>query len=330
MIRDGFAQLHAIVLAGGVGRRMREMVRFYAGREVPKQYCGFGCEQTLLQATVKRTTRIVDPRRVTVVVGEAWESLARSQLQEFPGIAILAQPEDRGTGTGLLWPLVELAGRVPDAVVLVTPVDHAILDERAYWRGILTAYEAVSSGQAGIVLLGAHADTARTDYGWIVPASPDGAPLQPVEEFVEKPPRAQAQRLLRRGALWNTMVLVARAGALEDLLGGHRPDNVSCLRRACAVEPASREGAVRRAYETLERVDLSHDVFTAVRNLHVVRWPCCVGWSDVGVPERMADFLHHRKEEKGENGDSPEGAEAAAEPVLTALPRAAEPQQEER
>jgi len=286
----------AIVLAGGIGERLREMTRLFAERPLPKQFCGFGRPRTLLQSTVTRVTRAVPASRTTVVVQKCWEAVARAQLPEHQGVGILAQPCDRGTAAAVLLALVCTQPGAGDAPVLLTPSDHGFMDDTAFLRGVAVACESVAADRAGIVLLGAQSDSPRTDYGWIVPSARGGPDVRQVAEFVEKPAPPRARALLRAGALWNTMVLIAGAGALLDLYRKRRPEDVAILQRA-RVEGHAR---LRQAFESLPQADFSRDVLAGAPDLFVLPLPDGAGWTDLGTPERMQEFLGHGRGFNGE------------------------------
>jgi mannose-1-phosphate guanylyltransferase len=276
--------LHAIVLAGGSGRRLAGLTG-----GVPKQFCDFGGPRTLLQETLARLAPLAPPIRTAVVVQETHRELATGQLRAHPGVALLAQPADRGTAAGLFLGLAHVLARDPDAFVLMTPSDHGVGDARAYAAGILAARRAAESATA--VLLGAEADEPRPDYGWIVPGAPAPGGARRVETFVEKPGPAEAAALRARGAFFSTMVLVARARSLLGLLRRERPALAAAFDALAVLPAGARELHLRRAYAFLPACDLSREILASAPGLAVVRWPSSVGWTDLGTPERVAEWF---------------------------------------
>lgn len=291
--------LHAIVLAGGSGRRLAALTERIHGRPTPKQYCAFGGRRTLIQETLARLAPLVPGHRTAVVVQESHEDVARAQLCRCAGVTVLAQPSDRGTGSGLLRALVHVLGRDPGALVLVTPSDHGVRDRDAYLRGIVAACDATDVASA--VLLGYDADAPRTDYGWIVPGAEIRPGVRRVAAFVEKPGSAEAVALEAQGALCSTMVLVARGEALLRLFERARPGLAAILEPLAALPRGAREIHLRRAYALLPPCDFSRDILAPAGDLAVVRWPAKVGWTDLGTPERVAEWM----------GEAPEAAALA-------------------
>jgi mannose-1-phosphate guanylyltransferase len=99
-----------------------------------------------------------------------------------------------------------------------------------------------------------------------------------------------ALALYRIGALWNTMVTVARARTLLQLYRLYQPEFSSVFVQALRVDAPSRARWLAAAYETLEPVDFSRDLVSVARGLSTAVWPSAMGWSDLGTPERLAEW----------------------------------------
>lgn len=177
--------------------------------------------------------------------------------------------------------------RRPDAFVLMTPSDHAVARPWQFRAGVTIAMDVVATGRAGVVLFGAEPDHASTDYGWIM-AGPSHSPVRPVDTFVEKPTLEKADRLLRSGAVWNTMVLLARASALEQLFIQHTPELAFVFTHARKLPASTRRAFLADCYPHLPVADFSRDVLTPASGLSLYTWPASMGWSDLGTPERFA------------------------------------------
>jgi mannose-1-phosphate guanylyltransferase len=290
--------LWAIVLAGGFGRRMKDVIHALTGAHLPKQFCRFGSSRSLLQETITRLQPLIPTDRTVLVVDATFEMLSRAQTSEWPDLRTVVQPLERGTGPGTLLPLVHVLLRDPEATLVLTPSDHGIADVRCFQDGVLRAAESLLRDRRRVVLLGVTPDAPATDYGWIVPAAPPRGARQtgvrPVAEFVEKPPPGVARRLLERGALWNTLILVTRARTLLGLFRRHLRELASFFTIYAGLAPSDRDAWLRERYHSLPRVDFSHDLLAVARNLSVVNCPAAMGWADLGSPERLFDWLSRR------------------------------------
>jgi mannose-1-phosphate guanylyltransferase len=99
-----YDRLWAVVLAAGEGTRLAALTRTLYGTAVPKQFAPLLGERTMLQLTIDRIAPLVPAERTVVVVDQTQESLARAQLEDYPGVLIVLQPGNRGTGPGVLLP----------------------------------------------------------------------------------------------------------------------------------------------------------------------------------------------------------------------------------
>jgi mannose-1-phosphate guanylyltransferase len=281
-------RLWAIVLAGGEGTRLAETTWRMYGSALPKQFLSFGQSRTLLQTTLDRLGGLVTWQRVVVVVAARHVDVAREQLAEFPGVQIVAQPLNAGTGPGVLLPLCHVLARDPLAHVALIPSDHDFRAPAKMLQALATARRAVRS-RASMVLIGARAEWAASDLGWIVPKRlRRRSPVSSIEAFVEKPEPGVAAGLLERGALWNTMLCVARAAGLWQLAQRHLPAQAALFEEyARSIGTDAAAGCLRDVYDRLPPADFSRDLVAASEGLRVTTMDGA-GWSDCGTPERLA------------------------------------------
>ncbi len=293
----GGGQLHALVLAGGFGRRLEPLTRRLFGEAIPKQFCSFDGARSLLQQTIDRIAPLMPPSRVTVIVDRSQAGRARRQLAGFQGLRQIEQPCDRGTAAGVLLPLLDLLGRAPDATVLLCASDHGVVDEVSFRATIDAAQRAVVEDRSRVVLIGADADHANTDYGWIVRAGVLDAheEVDAVDRFVEKPAADEAAALFASGrALWNTMVLVVKGARLLALLRERLPR--LCRAMTELLRGAGSFESLRATdYSRLPSANFSADVVAAASGLFVLALPVEAGWSDLGDEARLLEWLAPRR-----------------------------------
>ena len=277
--------LWSVVLAAGSGRRLSGITG-----GVPKQFWRPDDGPSLLESTLDRLAPICPPERTVIVVGDEHHEHVRSSPKYRSRGRILFQPHNRGTAAGLLFGLLPVIAADPDAVVVVTPADHGVANQDIFRRGIIDAItHAQHSG--GVVLFGVEPSAARDDYGWITLA-PEEDGIRTVRSFVEKPDFESANQLLASGAVWNTMVLVARAQALIDLCRGQCPRLTAVFERALMLPRDTRRTFLLETYPAIEAVDLSRDVLTNAQGLWAYSWPSSMGWSDLGTPERLRRWVN--------------------------------------
>src|SRR3990172_3723480 len=211
-------RLWSIVLAGGEGERTRAFVEEWLGHHKPKQYCVFAGTRSLFQHTVDRADALGSPEDRVVVAAPEHRGHVLEQLAGRGEGRVLFQPKNRGTAPGVFLALTHVLARDPNATVVIYPSDHFVYPESAFLNVVRNAVRGAQRYPDGAVLLGVRPSTSETDYGWIVPSpgEPNG-PTRRVEGFLEKPPRRLAEEALRKGALWNTMIVASKLDALWAL-----------------------------------------------------------------------------------------------------------------
>jgi mannose-1-phosphate guanylyltransferase len=294
--------LWAVVLAAGEGSRMASLTRALYGREVPKQFAALDGDRTLLQRTMDRIAPITPPERTVVVVSDTYEELAQAQLADYPGVEIVTQPLNLGTAVGILLPLAHVLARDPHADVAIYPSDHHIRRGEPFCEAVERGVHVAALCDSGVSLLGAAAERAAVDLGWIVRGNRLGGQSERawhVNRFVEKPPEPLAMLLLGTGGLWNTMVVAGQGRALWELARRHLPEQT---RAFDAYLPQVGHATIRQSRELLYRhllpADFSREILQVARGLAVV--PLIdSGWFDCGTPERLFEWLRATPEMHG-------------------------------
>ncbi len=283
----------AIVLAGGWGLRLRGCTVDHSGRHVPKQYCLVDGKHTLLQLAIARARNLVGLDHVVVVVLSQHRRWWQPQLKEIlPPQNVVAQPLSRGTAVGVLLPLLHVLAREPEAHVAFLPADHYFRHERRLAEGLQRALEYTYDASEDLVFVGIEPESPTSDFGYLVPQAAGETDPKLIASFVEKPPPEFARILIRRGALWNSLIFAARGECVLRLIRARFPHTVGALRTgmAKARDPTSRARALEAIYLNLASVDFSKDVLERAGCAMRVMPAAAVGWLDLGTPNRLAAF----------------------------------------
>ena len=278
----------AVLLAGGDGVRLRDLTRRIAGDSRPKQFCRIFGNTSLFEQTRARLKPLCSPDRQVFVLSRAHERYYGEDIRE-PAGASLVQPLNRGTGIGMMLALNHILERDPQAVVGFFPCDHYYSNEDSFRLTIRAAAVCAVQRPASIILVGAEAEYAEVEYGWIEPDAvvldTDVGPLFQVHRFWEKPPLHQARALMRRGCFWNTFVTFGLAATFLEILCGRVPEAVISVAKAVT------DVALETSYPLLPTVDFARDVLAhETRRLLVLR-DRKSGWADLGSPDRVLETL---------------------------------------
>ena len=284
----------AVVLAGGDGSRLKSFTKRIVGYELPKQFCPIMGPKPLLEQTLERISGTVAPSRTVISLNREHQRFYCPILLKRPWL-LAQQPVNRGTAPAILHALMQIHDEAPSSVVGLFPSDHYVNDDYGFMRHVAEAFDAVEVSDETVVLLGVEAGGPEQGYGWIEPVDPfcsSDQRLFSVKRFVEKPDAELAETLWRRGALWNTFVLVGHVSALLRMfmiylprLYGHFNGLVPIL--DSVFEPS----ILTRLYAELPTLCFSKDVLQkCAANLAVlpVRG---IEWCDLGEPARVMETI---------------------------------------
>ena len=291
-----------IVLAGGEGKRLRSFIQRLRGKDLPKQYVNFIGRRSMLEHTFHRAEKLVSPDRLFTVVNrdhlrhpEVWR-----QLSDRPKGSVIFQPLNKETGPGIMLPLMRLHKYYPDAVVVLFPSDHFVLEEDQFMNHVDLACQIVEQDRSRLVLLGVEPYAPESEYGYILSA--EGAAgftrygLRLVSRFVEKPDQRAAKDLFHKGGLWNTMVMAFKAETLLGLARKVAPALSRSFHRIWkSVGTPAETAVVEEVYRNMKPVNFSKDLLEAISaqySSHLQVLPVRgVYWSDWGSEHRIKSML---------------------------------------
>lgn len=152
-----------------------------------------------------------------ILTNSVFRFIVSYQLQEVgsdPG-HILIEAEGRNTGPTILAASLYALKNDPDAVLLVAPSDHVILDGTEFHAAASFGLSEVKNGN--IATFGITPDHPETGYGYLELTSIANHNPFKLKRFVEKPDQNTAQDMLdSKNYLWNSGIFIFRAIAMPD------------------------------------------------------------------------------------------------------------------
>lgn len=246
----------------------------------------------MIQETLARVTTLVARERVWVVTGRAFSALVRQHLPEILPEQILEEPVGRNTAPAIAWAASLLAQRSPQAVMAVFPADHVITRLEPFQRAIRFGYQLAQRGY--LVTWGIRPTEPATGYGYIRFATPvaDGHGHQAfsVEQFVEKPDLATAERYLQDGHyVWNSGMFIWQVDTILAEVRKHLPTLAEQVRRIVEATGSPAERSVlEEVWPSLVSISIDYGVLEKTDRLVVI--PVDIGWSDVGNWEQYGEL----------------------------------------
>ena len=281
-----------IILCGGSGTRLWPISRTL----MPKQFVKLFDDKSLFQLTVERNTKVCDAS--LIVSNTEQYFLALDQLEELKesNNKYLLEPIGRNTAPAIALACMALD---PEEIVLVTPSDHLIKNEKAYQEVIAKAKAFAEDNH--LVTFGIQPTFAETGFGYIEADKVNAKGREgslgygyDVKAFHEKPDLETAKQYLDAGNYyWNSGMFCFKAGVFLEELKKYAPE----IYDACKTAMDSRvkhenDDMIRVKYEDMLNIpDDSIDYAVMEKSTKVKVVPSNIDWSDVGSFDALYDEL---------------------------------------
>ncbi|MBK5277481.1 MAG: mannose-1-phosphate guanylyltransferase [Bacteroidia bacterium] len=269
--------LYVVLMAGGVG------VRFwpFSRNEKPKQYLDvLGLGRTLIQSTYDRFLPLCPKENIFVVTSEEHRLITSQQLPDISIDQILAEPMRRNTAPCIAYASYKISQKNPNAIVVVTPSDHIILNEADFQETIKKSVDH-AKGQDKLITLGIKPTRPETGYGYIQYLEGKNH-LKKVKTFTEKPELALAKKFLESGEfVWNAGIFIWGVQAILKSIAKHLPEMAEIFEEASPSFNTEKEKvAIQEAYAQCKSISIDYGIMEKADNVFV--WLGNFNWSDLG------------------------------------------------
>jgi len=284
-------------MAGGIGSRFWPFSRTHH----PKQFHDvMGVGRSMLQLTVDRFLDVCSIENVFVVTNRDYTDLVQQHLPDLAPDQILGEPIGRNTAPCIAYASYRIAQRDPQATIIVTPADHAVLNEEEFRRIIRQAVDAARTHDI-LITLGIQPSRPDTGYGYIQYMSDEANTLSgnfyKVKTFTEKPNLELAKMFMESGDfLWNSGLFVWRADVILHAFQQYLGDISEVFEEgADKLGTKQEDDFISEAYSRCRNISIDYGVMEKADNVYVL--PADFGWSDLGT----WDSLHRigKADERG-------------------------------
>jgi mannose-1-phosphate guanylyltransferase len=273
--------MYAVIMAGGRGTRFWPRSR----EKKPKHLLDIVSKRTIIQETVDRIKSLIPPENILIVTGKKHARELIKQLPEIPAQNIIIEPVGKNTAACIGLAALHIQKKVPDAVMVVLPSDHAIGDSRKYLE-VISAAAKVAGQEGGLVTIGIKPSGPQTGFGYIEQGQSlrnvSGKEVFRVKSIREKPDLQKARKFVQSGKFyWNSGMFIWKASVILKEIERCLPDLYTGLMKIKEVLGTSKEAAVvPRVYKELASISIDYGVMEKTANVFVL--PGDFGWSDVG------------------------------------------------
>ena len=263
-------------MAGGVGTRFWP----YSRNSKPKQYLDvLGTGKTLIQSTYERFLPLCPKENIFIVTNEDLAEITKEQL----GISdsqVLVEPMRKNTAPCIAYASYRIAKNTPNAVIVVSPADHLILNESVFQKTIGKSVDQARN-QNKLITMGIKPSRPETGYGYIQYLNSKDQ-LKKVKTFTEKPALSLAKKFIESGDfVWNSGIFIWSVSAIIDALEKYQPELAELFEEASVDFYTDKEPkAIQEAYAQSKNISIDYGIMEKADNVYV--WLSDFAWSDLG------------------------------------------------
>jgi len=286
--------IYTVILAGGSGTRFWPLSR----RKKPKQFLKIIGGRSLFQETLRRVKPLADPKNIFIVTNAQYKNSVREQSVGFkiPESQILCEPQGKNTAPAICWAALRIYALNPQAIMMVLPSDHLILNSSAFQQSI---HQAIAlAKEKYLVTLGIVPTRTETGYGYLktVKTKSAGRMVYTVNKFVEKPSVLKAEAFLKSGNyFWNSGMFVWRADVILEEFRKYLPRIYKPVKLRAGCHPSP---SFISMWSNLSPISIDYGIME--KSKRVVTVPAKnLGWSDLGSWQALSQALAPANAKKG-------------------------------
>jgi mannose-1-phosphate guanylyltransferase len=279
--------VYALIMAGGNNRNLWPVSR----KKIPKQFLDIFDEGAMIAKTIERIRGSVCDENILVITSERGRTLFLDSMCGIRPENIIVEPSSRNTAPCIALATAYIKKRDPDAVTIVLPSDHLVLDNAAFINMINAGIE-IARVTRGLVTIGITADRPETAYGYIQakeqltlsPVFSNGNKFRlfSVKTFAEKPDYTTAVQFLEsQDFFWNSGVFVWHIDAITNEFERSMPDLYKDLLSIYdALGKHNEHKVIEDVYSWIHPISIDYGIMEKAEDVFMLTGE--FGWTDLG------------------------------------------------
>ena len=267
-------KIKPVILCGGSGTRL-----FPGFKNVPaKQFIDFG-GWTLFEKTLDRIkSTIFGPPIISTnktYVKFIKKALKKKKIIKYK---IILEPSKKNTAAAII--ISSLLNEIKfNQPILFLPSDHYIPQKEKFNNILISSLKNLN--QNNIFIFGIKPKTSRSDYGYLLNKKINRN-INKVIDFIEKPNISMAVRLIKRKALWNSGIVLARKDSIINNSKIYQKSLFShCLKSLTNVNQNQNIFNLnKKSFEKISALSFDCAILEKIREINSIELN--LTWSDLG------------------------------------------------
>lgn len=283
--------MKCVILAGGSGTRFWP----YSRHSKPKQLLNIVGEQSMLQMTVDRLSKLKKVKDIYIVTREDLYDPIIKNIKGIKSENVIVEPSGKNTAPaiGLVASLLELSE--PDTVMGIFPADHLIVGHRAFEKSVNTAIYLAKKSE-NLVTIGIRPTEPSTAYGYIQyddESDENHLGAFRVKTFAEKPHKDLAKRFVASGDfVWNAGMFFWKAKTFMNAMEAYMPELTLLLKDIG--KKLNKGEKFEEIWQQIEPQSIDYGLLEKAQNIYVVSGE--FKWNDVGSWSALYDVFNANSE----------------------------------
>lgn len=290
---------YAVIMAGGVGSRFWPLSR----KKHPKQFLDvLNSGQSLFQTTFKRFASLCPSDQIYTVANIEYDGIIKEQVPDITDKQVLLEPVARNTAPCIAYAAYKIYSQNPDAVLVVAPSDHLILNEQVFLNTVEKAMEFAAANDV-LVTLGIKPNRPDTGYGYIqMNEEIISGDFYKVKTFTEKPDIELAKQFVKSGEfLWNAGIFIMSVRSIVGAFENYLPEMHKEFDKGTEHYYTNKENDfIASTYEACQTISIDYGIMEKADNVYVM--PADFGWSDIGTWNSLFEFVDKDENNNASNG----------------------------
>ena len=283
-------------MAGGVGSRFWPL----STEQEPKQFLDMlGTGKSLLQMAFQRFEQVVPRENIYILTNAGYEQKVIDQLK-IESAQVLCEPDRKNTAPCIAYATAKINKKDANAVMIVSPSDHLILNESQFYLDLETGINEASTSN-NLVTFGVKPTRPDTGYGYIEfnQSESSSGSIQKVKQFREKPELEQAQKFLDKGNFyWNSGMFAWKASSIINSFKSHAKELYDIfIKNDVSYNTNEEYEFLSKSFSQCQNISIDYAILEHESNISLVL--CSFDWSDLGTWGSLKNIL-----EKDNQGNS--------------------------
>lgn len=277
---------YAVILAGGRGERFWPLSR----KMMPKQFLKFLGDKSMFALTYERFKSFIPQENIYIVTTRELYDFFKQE--GIPDENILLEPEGKNTLYAIAYSAAIIIHKNSDGIMVVSPSDHYIGDEKLYKETIRKGYKYAEENY--LITFGIKPARPDTGYGYIEISKDEiGEDIYKVKRFTEKPNQKRAKEFLVSGKfLWNSGIFEWKAKTIIDSIKKYQPQLEKYLNNMIGNLD---EKSIQEFYRIGEPTSIDYGVMELSNDVLVIK--ADFPWDDIGNWRSLERILDKDKNE---------------------------------